>query len=199
MHVPGDGSCLFHSVNLALAAAKGLDVSKLSRASIIANSQKLRLATVNYVLRHYRRPLGDIQGNLTGSELIRFKYASSHVDGEASITDAHSYKRVMSQPAIYAGNTELVALSALLRAKIVVHMRTGETEFDAAKTGGRLHQLHLYFDAGAKHYMPYVPELTIKRRTIKVEPARVRRVPQVQPKRRPKSNYKRALSRFYPV
>lgn len=196
MHVPGDGSCLFHSILLASLAAKGLDVTTLSRSYIVRNSKKLRQAAVDYVIRHLRTPLGGIRGNMTGSELILNEYASSSVDGEAGIKDGPSYKRVMSKTTTYAGNTELIALSALLKAKIVVHVRTGgESEFDAANTGGRVNAYHLHFDPGAKHYMPYIPRPTITRKTIRLEPARVH----AKKKTDKKSSYKKALSNFYPV
>ncbi|GAQ89982.1 hypothetical protein KFL_005860010 [Klebsormidium nitens] len=139
MHVPGDGSCLFHSILLASLAAKGVDVTTLSRTYIIRNSKKLRQAAVDYVIGHMRTPLGGIRGNLTGGELILNEYASNNVDGEANIKDGPSYKRVMSRTTTYAGNTELIALSALLKAKIVVHIKSGgESEFDTANTRGRI-------------------------------------------------------------
>lgn len=159
VHVPGDGSCLFHSVFLAFYdCCKGLHNVKYTEKGLVDASSHLRGLVVDYVLEHYRKPLGGIPGNMYGRDLIALEYASDASDGEGSVRGPSTYARMMRDTNTYAGSTELGALSALLDAVIVVHYAEGNGRhvvIDTLKRGAsHLIILHILFSPKNKHYSP---------------------------------------------
>lgn len=159
MNVPGDGSCLFHSVFLAFYdCCRGLHNVNFTEKGLVDASNHLRGLVVDYVLDHYRKPLGGVSGNMSGRELITLEYASDSTDGESSVRGPSTYARMMRDTNTHAGSTELFALSAILDAVIVVHYRNGDGRHVVVDTLKRGHKhliiLHVLFDPQNKHYSP---------------------------------------------
>ncbi|GAQ90926.1 hypothetical protein KFL_007020130 [Klebsormidium nitens] len=136
----------------------GLHNVKYTEKALVDASSHLRGLVVDYVLEHYRKPLGGIPGNMCGRELIALEYASDATDGEGSVRGPSTYARMMRNTNKYAGITELHALSALLDAVIVVHYSGGDGRhelLDTLKRGpSHLIILHVLFDPQTKHYSP---------------------------------------------
>lgn len=166
--VPGDGSCLFHAVYVAFYhGRRGVVIDPAASPGRMREaSQFLRNAAVQYILKNYRRPLGGVRGNPTGRELVELEYATSVPQVRGPLT----YARYMTSPRTYAGETELSALSGILRSPIVVHRAdtTGTTRVyynTAAGPEARSTNMnplgdpviHVAFDPRMQHYMALVP------------------------------------------
>lgn len=175
--VPADGTCMFHAVFTCFYHAhRGTVLEPMSQSAIPKMrkaSHRLRLATVAYVLRHYRRPLGGAQGNSTGRELVTMEYVLDP-NLKNVVKGPKTYAQYMSNYATFGGETELHAMSAMLKCAILVHSYgTGTPESyvegqyinafrGAAVTSARQNPfgdpiLHLHFDAGSEHYAAIIP------------------------------------------
>jgi hypothetical protein len=126
VEVPGDGSCLFHSVFIAYRSLQSGHPTINDERLLVRASLKLRHAAVDYILEHYRKPLGGIKGNLTGRDLVLLEYGSDAVDGEESVKGPLTYARKMRDGNTFGGNTELCALSAILKVAVVVEQAAGK-------------------------------------------------------------------------
>lgn len=155
--VSGDGSCMFASVVVAKLAASRKKVSRKELPDSVTRkaARHLRRQTVDYILEKYDTPMGIRPQTVTGRELIQNEFLSEGNDD--GIRGPKSYRRVMYDPKTYASNAELVALSSLLKTRIVVHQRDYPTYVFAYGGGAERPALHLRFDRGGPHYDPYVP------------------------------------------
>ena len=154
LEVPGDGSCLFHAVLTAYFAEKKArlpvyaDPRRLHETSL-----KLRERAVHHVLRHYDKPLGD--GFDTGKDLIMLEYGSSEGDPLGPpIRDPVQYLKHMRHPTTFAGNTEIVALSQILRSTITV-VQAGVPD-QAYRFPRPEATIRVRFDPSSRHYTPLV-------------------------------------------
>ena len=131
---------------------------KFTEKGLVDASNHLRGLAVDYVLDHYRKPLGGVSGNMSGRDLIALEYASDVSDGEGSVRGPLTYARKMRDTNTYGGNTELFALSAILDAIIVVHYLNDDGRHvvvDALNRGpSHLIVLHVLFDPPNQHYSP---------------------------------------------
>ncbi|GAQ90390.1 hypothetical protein KFL_006340090 [Klebsormidium nitens] len=163
--VPGDGACLFAATFLCFYHTSKGKLPDPNSARFKAAVQKLRTETVNYVVQHWTWPLGGIRGNVTGKESVEMEYAAD--PGCPEIVDKESYAAHMVENRTFGGQTELLALSALLNVCILVHpahdpengekgiffaSRAGPRSVERRRNVGRRPVLHLLFDADTQHY-----------------------------------------------
>lgn len=154
IQVPGDGSCLFHAVLISFFAERKhrLPVYASTRR-LQDTSQKLRERTVDYVLRHFDERLGE--GFEKGKDLIMLEYGSSegYSPGPA-IRDPVQYKDLMRRSTTFAGNTELVALSQILRSTItVVQDGVADQTYRYPRPDATI---YVRFEPDCEHYTPLV-------------------------------------------
>lgn len=169
--VPGDGSCMFHAVFLGFFYAmrsKAIDPKK-DAEKLKKASYRLRAACVDYLLRHYRRPLGGVKGNLTSRELILLEYASD-ASAKQVVKGPKTYKEYMMRPTTYGGETELHGLSGLLKVGIVIHNTKendmkgiyyntlrGQEVSDTRANPWKDIVIHLAYDPDLEHYAAILP------------------------------------------
>ena len=154
IEVPGDGSCLFHAVLVSYFAEKKLRLPVYASPSRLHDtSLKLRERAVDYVVRHYDTALGE--GFEKGKDLIMLEYGSSEDESRGPpIQNLSQYGEQMRRPTTFGGNTEIVALSQVLRSNIVV-VQEGVADqkflFPEPDT-----TIHVRFDPRSEHYTPLV-------------------------------------------
>jgi hypothetical protein len=154
LQVPGHGSCLFHAVLISFFAERKhrlpvyADARRLHETSL-----KLRERAVHYVLRHFDERLGE--GFEKGRDLIMLEYGSSEgYSPGPPIRDPVQYRDLMRLPTTYAGNTELVALSQILRSTIIVAQDgVADQSYPYPQPDATV---HIRFDAESEHYTPLV-------------------------------------------
>lgn len=162
--IPGDGACLFSAAFLCFYHASKGKIPDPNSAKFKKAVQKLREETVNYVAQHWSWPLGGVRGNISGQESVEADYVA---DPEcAEISDKDSYTSHMIKRGAFGGQTELLALSALLNVCIIVHptndpdgekgiffsTRAGPRSVERRRNVGRRPVLHLLFHADMQHY-----------------------------------------------
>lgn len=152
--VPGDGSCLFHAVLTSFFAEKKKRLPCYASAQrLYDTSLKLRERAVHYVLQHYDRNLGE--GFEKGKTLIMLEYGSSEGDFLGpTIQGPVQYREHMRHPTTFAGNTEIVALSQILKSTIVV-IQDGVPE-QAYRHPEPEATIYIHFDPISRHYSPLV-------------------------------------------
>lgn len=163
--VPGDGSCLFHAVYITFYKSRRGVLIPPSNALVRA-SKLLREATIKYLLLHYNRPVAKVQGNPTGRELIALEYGS---DPTVPVRGPKTYLEYMRRTTTFGGETELYALSGLLKVAIAVHrvdanrenivyFNTCQSPEDRAarRNIDCFTVLHVLFDPRSKHYMAII-------------------------------------------
>jgi hypothetical protein len=156
IEVPGNGSCLFHSVFIAYRALMTQRPPEgITAGPLVAASAKLRNAAVDYIIDHYRKPLGGIKGNMRGCDLVLLEYASDDHDGEENVRGPMTYARKMMDVTTFGGNTELHALSALLDVAIVVHQTAGTPQtVDTLGCSGKRRRRTIELLLESQHYRP---------------------------------------------
>jgi hypothetical protein len=166
IEVPSDGNCLFSAIFLAFYQKSKGDLIKADGKKFKAASDKLRATTVDYILENWDCPLGDAAGNLTGQETVAFEYMS---DPECTeISSQETYQNEMQRTHVFAGETELLALSAVLNCGIVVHIRncletvyyntnSGAADVQRRRNPERRAIIHVEFEKDSKHYKALVP------------------------------------------
>jgi hypothetical protein len=116
VRVPADGSCMFHAIAATLA---GRALSSHESAKV---SGRLQDAAIGYVVRFWRSCIGGVRGNPTGREMVEIEYRSAEgEDAAKSVRGPMSYAKYMRRRNTYGGHTELLALSGLLGAVIIIH------------------------------------------------------------------------------
>lgn len=168
--VPGDGACLFSSVFACFYYASKGELPDPFGKRFRTAVQKLREETVHYVVQHWDWPIGGVRGNVTGTESVEMEYVA---DPECpQISDKATYASHMSERETFGGQTELLALSALLNVGILVHpmqdtengesavymcSRAGPKNVARRRNAGRRPVLHLLFDEAIQHYEAIIP------------------------------------------
>jgi hypothetical protein len=154
VEVPGNGSCLFHAVLVFFFAERKhrLPVYASSR-KLHETSLKLRERAVDYVLRHYDRQLGE--GFEKGKDLIVLEYDNCEGNSPGPpIRDPVQYRAHMRCPTTFAGNTELVALSQILRSTIImVQDGVADQVYCFPQPDATI---HIHFNPRSEHYTAFV-------------------------------------------
>jgi hypothetical protein len=71
--IPGDGACLFSAVFVCLYHSKKGVVVDPNSERFKKAVQRLREETVQYVIEHWKWPLGGVRGNMTGRESVELE------------------------------------------------------------------------------------------------------------------------------